>query len=530
MKIGNQKWKYLWGSLLVLAALVLVFTYICQTGWSFYNSDCADSLFWAQASYEAKSLFNKDFIYACTLPFGGQWFFLPFIGLFGMTVKTQILGMCLFLLVFSLSLFFFLKVFGLTLPQSLSALAGILMVLSLSDKLREIFWGHVLYYSCAVLGIQIFLLLFILYEKYRKAQRTKVQWLLLSLLCIWTLLVSANGASVLSISVLPLLVGIAGERFLDERPFSWQEERPFLLLMGALVLSLLAGYWLHGRLTAGYTADYEDGYMIYTAISNWEGNQLRLLPYWVQLLGFTPSGEDILSLSGLSLLIKLCAGIAFILIPILLLVFYKKVSDRMSRIYILMHWTLTGILLFGWLYGELASAGWRLSPLVYSSCIMTIIFLRLSFQQLKKLQWKRVGVLLLLGIFLTGLTAAGDLCTLPRDYRQVNHLYAVADFLESQDLSYGYSTFWEANALTVISDSQVKARGIRIEGAGYTIEPYQTSLIWYEDQPGIQQYFVLLKTSHYYEMLENGNILTESAISIHQVEDFTILIFDKNIF
>ena len=231
MKIGNQKWKYLWGSLLVLAALVLVFTYICQTGWSFYNSDCADSLFWAQASYEAKSLFNKDFIYACTLPFGGQWFFLPFIGLFGMTMKTQILGMCLFLLVFSLSLFFFLKVFGLTLPQSLSALAGILMVLSLSDKLREIFWGHVLYYSCEVLGIQIFLLLFILYEKYRKAQRTKVQWLLLSLLCIWTLLVSANGASVLSISVLPLLVGIAGERFLDERPFSWQEERPFLLLM-----------------------------------------------------------------------------------------------------------------------------------------------------------------------------------------------------------------------------------------------------------------------------------------------------------
>lgn len=530
MKMTNEKWKFLWGALLALAALFLVLTYICQTGRAFYNSDCADSLFWAQAAYEAKSFFNKDFLYACTLPFGGQWFFLPFIGFFGMTMKTQMLGMCLFLLVFSLSLFFFLKAFGLTLPQSLSALAGILMVLSLSDKLREIFWGHVLYYSCAVLGIQIFLLLLILYEKNRDAHKTKIQWLLLSLLCVWTFLVSANGASVLSISVVPLLAGIAGERFLDERPFSWREERPFLLLMGALVLSLLLGYLLHVRLTVGYTADYEDGYMIYTSMSNWEGNLLRLLPFWVQLLGFTPSGEDILSLGGLSLLIKLCAGIAFLLIPILLLVFYKKVSDRISRIYILMHWTLTGILLFGWLFGELASASWRLSPLVYSSCIMTILFLRLSLQQLKRIQWKRISALLLMGIFLTGLTAARDLHTLPRDYRMVNHLYAVADFLESQDLSYGYSTFWEANALTVISDSRVKARGIRIEGVGYAIEPYQTSLTWYEDQPGIQQYFLVLKTNHYYEMLENGNILPESAAAIYQVEEFTILTFEENIF
>ena len=530
MNMINQKWKYLCGALLVLFAFSLVLSYICQTGRAFYNSDCADSLFWAQAAYEAKSFFHKDFIYACTLPFGGQWFFLPFIGLSGMTMQTQMLGMCLFLLVFSLSLFFFLKALGLTLPQSLAAAAGILMILSLSDKLREIFWGHVLYYSCGVLGIQIFLLLLILYEKNREAQRTKIQWLLLFLLSLWTLLVSANGTTVLSISVLPLLAGIAGERLLDQRPFSWRAERPFLLLMGALLLSLLMGYWLHGKLTAGYTADYEAGYMIYTNTGNWEGNLLRLLPFWLQLLGFTPSGEEILSLSGLSLLIKLCAGLAFLLIPILLLVFYRQISDRISRIYILMHWTLTGILLFGWLFGELASASWRLSPLVYSGCIMTIIFLRLTLQQWKKIQWKRISALLLIGIFLTGLAAARDLYTLPRDYRQANHLYAAADFLESQHLTYGYSTFWEANALTVISDSQVKARGIRIDGAGYAIEPYQTSLTWYEDQPGIQQYFVLLKTDHYYEMLENGNILLESAVDIYQVEEFTVLTFAENIF
>lgn len=76
-----------------------------------FNSDCADSLYWAQASYVSKSFFNPDFIYACTLPFGGQWFFFPFIGIFGVSMKTQVLGMGLFLFVFTLTLFLFLKLF-----------------------------------------------------------------------------------------------------------------------------------------------------------------------------------------------------------------------------------------------------------------------------------------------------------------------------------------------------------------------------------------------------------------------------------
>lgn len=48
---------------------------------------------WANATYESGKIYDPDFSYACFLPFGVNLIMLPFIYMFGLSLKVHILGM-----------------------------------------------------------------------------------------------------------------------------------------------------------------------------------------------------------------------------------------------------------------------------------------------------------------------------------------------------------------------------------------------------------------------------------------------------
>ena len=77
-----------------------------------FQSDCTDTLLWAQASLESGTLFKPTFDYAYRLAFGGQWFFMPFLKIFGVGMTALRCGMALFTLLFTLALFFFFRSLG----------------------------------------------------------------------------------------------------------------------------------------------------------------------------------------------------------------------------------------------------------------------------------------------------------------------------------------------------------------------------------------------------------------------------------
>ena len=126
--------------LLFLLAAIMVTRFIFGASRGEFHSDTTDTLMWAQASYDAKSLFNKDFTYACLLPFGGQLLMIPLIAMFGVTMKAHLIGMFIFFLLFAGTMFWMLKRLGWsTAWASIYALRP--CAVKRKPMLREIFWG-----------------------------------------------------------------------------------------------------------------------------------------------------------------------------------------------------------------------------------------------------------------------------------------------------------------------------------------------------------------------------------------------------
>ena len=83
-----------------LLALGVVFFYIIVVSRGYYHMDCTDTILWAQAMLDGKTIINPEFNYAGVIPFGGQLIMLPFVAIFGYGMKAQIMGMVLFALLF----------------------------------------------------------------------------------------------------------------------------------------------------------------------------------------------------------------------------------------------------------------------------------------------------------------------------------------------------------------------------------------------------------------------------------------------
>ena len=79
-------------------AVILYFTLGPSAG--YMTSDCADSLRWAEATLKSGRLISDNFKYAALLPFGGNLIFLPFVALYGFSMKAQICGLVVFILLY----------------------------------------------------------------------------------------------------------------------------------------------------------------------------------------------------------------------------------------------------------------------------------------------------------------------------------------------------------------------------------------------------------------------------------------------
>ena len=109
-------------------------------------------------------------------------------------------------------------------------------------------------------------------------------------------------------------------------------------------------------------------------------------------------------------------------------------------------------------------------------------------------------------------------------------------FLEEQDLTYGYATFWHAGAVTVASGDKIKVRNVTVTPEGNVdIYDYQSDDSWFTDQPGVDRYFLLLDATEFNTITAaNPNfIMSAKTLNYKTLESGNVyytLIFDHNIF
>ena len=536
-KICDFCMKYGWIALLA-AAVLLVGYYTLLPSRTYFHSDCTDTLMWAVASDESGSLFNSDFNYACLLPFGTSLIMWALIPMFGVTMTTHVIGMLIFFLLFTGALVWMLRKMNWSWSWISVAVFTELMICSGSEKLREIFWGHTIYYSLGVLFIFVGLaLLFHCMDQFRKLddagnpdeKKRSQSWLLVMilLLCIWFILTCMNQIISIAIFALPVMGAVFCERWLDrETNLISKKNLLTLILFGIMAVGMVIGFLITKAAAKDIVAGYEGAFSNYSAMEEWADHVVNFPRAWFSLLGADMrEGDPLMSVASVGDLLIVITGIVLLVTPIIGLCCYKKLEDARLRILLLTYWFMFTLIMMGYIMGKLSSANWRLSPIVAMSAVVTVAILHWAVGQINM---QRVISLMMIPVLMVCTVTAFTIVKMPADGTSENHLYRLAAGLEEHGLNYGYATFWNANGMTVVSDSRVKCRNVTIDEMGCRPYYYQGCGSWYTNQPGQEKYFLLMTQGE--RDLLAGNSLETMKIAEISIEGYIVWIYNDNIF
>lgn len=512
-------------AILMLGFAVVVF-FIFTRERADFNVDFTDSLLWAAASVESKSLINPEFWYAYIIPFSGSLLMIPLVKIQGVTYLAHELGMTLFALVFTVSVFFGGKAFGLTARKSCFMTGLLLLLLMSSSVTRMIFFGHVIHYSLAMVFTGVaFILLNKLDCLYAEVFTTR-QKICFILLLIWVGLCCINGSSALMLFFCPAAGALILERLLDKNEITVSNiKKPLLRLMcmsGAAALGFLIKRY---RIQPYFDSSYEESFSALLGHEEWFWKEQGFLVRFSTLLtGWVYKGTPMLSLDGMFILLRIVLAVLLLAVPVCALFFYKKCSNRMMRLLLLDYWVLFILTQLTYSVARIQEANWRLGALLGMSIIVSLVFL---LWILREPFFCRFAYLILSVIVISACSAVVTVIQLPTD-SSVNGYDRLAKVLEENELDYGYTDLWGgANAITVMTDSKIKVRVIHLENGEYSIERYQSQASWYEDQPDVDKYFAVLSN----EMIpEFEDTLVHHAVKQIPFEDSMILVFDENIF
>lgn len=526
---------------LVLTIGILIY-YISGPALAFFHADCADSLLWAQITVESGQVLSEDFHYAAILPFGAPLWMVPVLKIFGYTMTAQTISMSIFAIVFVLSAYSLFRAFKMG-PVVSSGCAFLLsFLLSGSVKMREIMWGHVIYYSLGILLFMWFLNLSLRLTDYmklwQKGQRGRKFYLKFTFLAVAMLFLTAGSATdgfqVLALSALPVMAACVAVAFLDtkNRLYTAQRGGQYLLAVFMAVgvvlgLKLLKVFTNDGAISAGYA----DAYSGWAALNSWWGHIEQFLQQYLSVFGLEiVAGAPLFSLDSVYKLVQLLAALIILICPWLLLMRYRKLKNMSAKLTAWAYCFLAAVILLGFICGSLSAANWRLIPLIGCGILATVVYLRELWTD--RAFGRRIAVIL--AAVLIGATAyhAVNVVKLPND-AGVNQKYIdITENLYQQGHIRGYATFWHAANAHLFSEGTVDVITVDANENGVHRVYYQGYDPWVQDQPGVKTYFLMLTedeyekviSSPYWEELNNRHNLLEET----QSNGFRILIFDGN--
>lgn len=541
--------SYIIPILLFLAASAISVYYIFWASKGEFHADCTDTIMWAFASNESGNMFDTDFNYACFLPFGISLIMQPLISIFGLSLTAHHFGMLAFFILLTVFFVLMLREMHIDIRYNLLAATTFLALTFSSEKSREIFWGHTIYYSLGllfvVMGLFMYFKLLNILDKRKAAKddakakrKLSIQYIItLVILCIFIALTATDGISALSIFALPLAAGVFAQQVLDSQSKLISRKSMFtfghvvLFFLMILLGSKLLAYW-QGDMVAGY----QDAYSMFSETSKWMENALTIPVSWLRLFGVQDlTGIKLSEKEGIVNLLYIFNAIVIAVLPVIATCFYPKYKNdtkgKMLRIFIWIHWAVTAIILVGFICGLLSAANWRLIPLVGTSIMTSLMFIIWAITS--KASASRISVIFAIPVLVVSFLNFKTVVKMPADNYKENVLFSIADVLEDQGLTYGYATFWNANSITLITENEIKVRDVNVNESGVSKRLYQSAESWYGPQEGQEDYFLLV-SAYEYGIVETyaPHLLNECYKKITMSacgQDFTIMVYDHSI-
>lgn len=530
-KFKNKKNSIIFGAataFLTFAVLMVVY-YIVSPSAAYFHADCTDTILWAQASLDSKSIFNPDFAYAATLPFGGTMIMIPFVAIFGVGMTAHHIGMVIFTLLMLASFLLLCRSIEMSVSSSFFTVGALAFTLCASEKLREIFYEHVIYYSICVAMISVLLSLLIRFEKAYRAGNKKKAVIFACVAAVFTVCSALDGIQVLALGIFPVLFALAVDIFFGKEKILSKENCATELGIAVTVVAMAVGMLIFSVLSNGISVGYSNAYVSYSDMEEWVTNLEKFPVAWFGLFGINAEyGMSIFGFDSIINIIKLAVSVMILLVPIVGLIFIRKL-EKPQRYAVLAHFGVSAVIMFGFIFGILSTANWRLSPMICTGLLASAATFTGLRKNIVSVRFEALTACLLV---LLSVVSTVTIAQMPRNGIEYNPKYAIIKELESRGLDYGYATFWNSQVITVLSDSRVHAANVDVNSDGVTPCKYQANIKWFETQEGVDKYFLLLSDSEVETLRETNDWFLCDALVSERIylDGWTVFVFDNTDF
>ncbi|WP_342316953.1 hypothetical protein [Lysobacter sp. FW306-1B-D06B] len=518
--------------LVVLACnLALMMDYVFFGYFGYFHSDSAAKNLLAQEMYEAGSYFPPDWTYVNgdLMVVFGQLFILPFLP-FAKNgyLLHAIAGAVTSLLV----LWGTWLAAGIAIRSAWIRLLCVAIVASgLSLQVAENFFGQGSY------GAVFYLACFQVYLAWRFMQADgRSNWLWGALLAIVvTLAFWSNTQRAAASYALPLLAVIA----VDVLFRAWssgfhvdQRLRKSIVLAGIILGAGLLGAVLHAAVLA--RVDNIQG----AGMARWlnPGEMMRNLGFTLQgvleIFGAMPTaGADVVGLVGAYQAVRFIAGLA--LVPLIVVALIAEIRNPQPGRRFLAAFAAASLVLFCFLQAtttipDMSNPAFSSRYLVPSVVLSLLVVVAHAFDPNARPLFRVTGVLVSLVLLGSGISPDNPISR-PQVHRPENLQTPVVGWLKEQGLRYGYGSYWNAGALTVMGDSRFKVRQIQIVRGLPRPMFHLSSERWYRPDAWQGKTFFVL-TDEELAALDMPLLtsLIGDVVQSEKLGKFTVLVFPRN--
>lgn len=267
---------------------------------------------------------------------------------------------------------------------------------------------------------------------------------------------------------------------------------------------------------------------------------IRKIPKIIASLLFILGGEpyanrSLFTISGIYDGFRLIVALCFIiLVPLTIRKIFKEEANGNIKLFIIFVCCAFTIIAFLMITTNIYNARYLLPATV----LMVIIVYVYPFNFKNNPVFDSIRILTIVGfmtnniVINTGYWATYYNSEAHKDDSQTfNNINKLAQYMQSINLNYGYATFWNAGALTVLSDNTIQTRQIYIENGIPQKFKWLSSNRWYMQSDKHKKTFILLtkqesETLNWKILSDEYKLMPESEMNF---EDYKIYIFNENI-
>lgn len=519
MNKEKRKWKslYTYSILLALALIAII-------GWIFlktkYNahSDWATAPLLAREELRHGSLLPEGWVYA-----QGVWLFslqvlvLPFLAITKDMLLSRELAVALQTVLVT---FLFVKGLGRMTTKKGAILAAIFMLIPISS---EVLKNHYYEATYNTNNIWLMLLIFDMICFHESVER-KSRWAFFQgFIAVYLVtILTIPGTKLLATLFLPFLAAMVLYLAVKEKFYIKKmiKHTSAVWLIGLTVLGIGIGLLCQGPLQDAVIYKSGVASMEFTKGSSYMHNLGATVYGFLELYGCVGGAEkNIISLEGVVCLFKWAVAFFMCLVvPVWCIVKYKKLKTDYHRIFVLFAWISVAMMLFLCVVTPNFSNTPRyLLGVFVNNLILTVFFFD---YYIEKSEYYSHLVLICLLLPLIG---GSYLTSLKKDEGRYDNQKQIFEYLQEQNISYGYATYWNAQVMTVLSNGEVEIMPV-ISGNPTKAHDWLSSVEWFEDSYYDGSFCLILEAGEWapsiYDEMSDDRVI---------IGDYTIFIYRGNL-